>query len=360
MSARHTTRTGGTALRSSRRWSAAAAAIAAGALVLTGCTDTDESGDPASSGEATDMNVVVGAGPTQQTQTLAYVWAHALEDAGATVEVREIDGGRSGYLQAVESGEIDLYPDYTGDLYLELRGNAPEGPGSSVDESDPSASPATASPTEDSGNLVDSLANMLGQGQQGVTDDDVESALADQLPESVRTLNAAPAENKRVLSVTAATQAQLSVNSIESLAEHCPDLTFGAITGDYQASVTTTAIEESYDCTPGEVREYDSQSQVVQALLEGEIDVAGILSATPAISDNSLTVLDDNQNALVPERVIPVATTDLGDQAVGEINGISGELDTDDLVLLTRMTTSSTPYTPEEAADYWYATVRSD
>ncbi|KAA9393706.1 hypothetical protein FCK90_11030 [Kocuria coralli] len=338
---------------------AAAAALGTGLLVLSACGDGGGSGDPTPTQEATATSVVVGAGPTQQTQTVAHVWALALEDAGMTVEIRELDGGRAEYLTALEDGEIDLYPDYTGDLYLELRGNAPEGPGSSVDE-DPSAWPAATaspSPTETEGNLVDSLANMLGQGQQGVTDEDVESALSEQLPESVQTLDAAPAENKRVLATTAATQARLSLNSIADLADHCGDLTFGAISGEDQASVTSTAIEETYDCAPGEIREFGSQSEVVQALLAGQIDVAAILSATPAIEENSLWVLEDNRHALVPERVIPVAASELSDQAVGEVNGISGQLDTDALVLLTRMTTSSTPYSPGEAAEYWYGTV---
>lgn len=336
-----------------------AALAAAGLLTLAAC-DQGGSTDPqpTASGTAESTTVVVGAGPTEQSRTVAELWALALEDSGTQVEVKEVDGGRAGYLQAVEDGEIDLYPDYTGDLYLQLRGTDPTPTATaSADPQDVTASPTSATPgtTE---NLVNSLANLLGQGQQGVTDADVEEALADQLPADVQMLNPAPAENKRVLAVTSATQAKLSVNSIADLSTHCPDLRFGALVGEDQAAVTAAAVEDTYNCVPGEVKDYSSLEEVTQALLEGEIDVAGILSASPDVADNSLKVLDDNRDALVPERVVPVAGVDLPQAAVDEVNGITSQLDTDALVLLTRMTTASTPYSPEDAAAYWYGTVQ--
>lgn len=336
-----------------------AAVAAAAVLTLAGCNqDTVVESEPTGTGSGEVSTVVVGMGPTEQSRTVAELWALALEDSGAQVEVKEVEGGRAGYLQAVEDGEIDLYPDYTGDLYLELRGTdpSPEVTGS-ADAEAATVSPSPSSPgtTE---NLVNSLANLLGQGQQGVTDADVEEALADQLPSDVQMLNPAPAENKRVLAVTAATQAELSVTSIADLSTHCSELSFGALTGEDQAAVTAAAVEDTYNCAPGEVKDYSSLQEVTQALLEGEIDVAGILSASPAVGDNSLTVLDDNRDALVPERVIPVASTDLPQAVEDEVNSITGQLDTEALVLLTRMTTASTPYSPEDAAAYWYGTVR--
>lgn len=342
-----------------RRRRGAAALAAVGLLALTACNqDNGAEPQPTATGSGEASTVVVGMGPTQQSRTVAEVWALALEDSGAQVEVKEVEGGRAGYLQAVEDGEIDLYPDYTGDLYLELRGTEPSPAATST--ADPTATTASASPSTPgtTENLVNSLANLLGQGQQGVTDADVEAALADQLPADVQMLNPAPAENKRVLAVTSATQAKLSVNSIADLSRHCSDLTFGALTGEDQAAVTSAAVEDTYNCTPGEVKDYNSLQEVTQALLDGEIDVAGILSASPAVGDNSLKVLDDNRDALVPERVIPVAGADLPRSAVDEVNNITGRLDSDALVLLTRMTTASTPYSPEDAADYWYGTVR--
>ncbi|NHU86251.1 hypothetical protein GWK18_11815 [Kocuria sp. JC486] len=350
--------------RARTRKAALAAVAGAGLLTLTACDGGEPTPGPSPTAEASATGIVVGAGPTDQTETVAYVWSQALEDAGMDVEVRKIEGGRAGYLKAVEEGEIDVFPDYSGDLYLELRGNQPEGAGTE-EAQEPTESPSStevpspeANQAGGDGNIVDTLADMLGSGQQGVTDGDVESAVADQLPETAQILDAAPAENKRVLVTTSATAAQLEVNSIDDLAEHCQDLTFGAIKGEDQASVTAAAVSDTYECTPGQVREFDSQTDVVQALLEGQIDVAAVLSATPAIDDNSLHVLEDNQDALVPERVLPVADAELPKEVADEINGISGRLDTDALILLTRMTTSSTPYTSEEAADYWYGTVQ--
>lgn len=93
------------------------AVSATGLLVLTGCGDRGDDPQPAVSEEGP---VLVGAGPTVQTQAVADAWVLALEDSGIAAEVREVEGGRAGYLQAVEDGTVDVYPDFTGDLYLEL------------------------------------------------------------------------------------------------------------------------------------------------------------------------------------------------------------------------------------------------
>lgn len=325
-----------------------------GCLALTACTSQESAAQPSASSSEAPV-VVVGMGPTEQSRVVAQTWAVALEDAGFRVDVQEIDGGRAGYLKAVEDGQIHVYPDYTGDLYVELRGTDPTQsatPGPSATTAEPTSTPGTAE------ELVGSLANLLGRGEQGVTDSDVESALADQLPEGVSMLDPAPADNKRVLVVTAATQAEISVNSMEDLADHCQDLTFGVLRHEGQAAVTAAAVEDIYDCNPGTVQEYDSQEQVTQALVEGEVDVAGMLSTAPAVADNSLTILGDDRDALIPERIVAVAGQNLPESAAEEVNGISGELDTENLVLLTRMTTSSPEYSAEEAATYWYRTVR--
>lgn len=330
---------------------AAAGLGLAGLLTLTACGQDPE---PAAQEPVTDGPVLVGAGPTEQTQAIANIWILQLQDAGVEAEIREIEGGREDYVRAVAEDRIDLYPDYTGDLYLALRGSPAEGPGTEVDEGEGAS--ASPSPTEGADGLVDSLSGMLGQGpeQDGVTDQDIEEALQDELPEGVRILGPAPAENTRALAVTATTAAELPGSSIGDLAELCPELSFGAVGGQDQAPVTAAAIRDVYDCEPREITEYATQHEVFEALLRGEVQVASILSATPAVHDNALTVLEDTRDALVPERVVPVADEELPDEARDAVNEVNGQIDTEALVLMTRMTDSETPYSPYEAAQYWW------
>lgn len=330
------------------------------ALALTACGAGDPE-VPAAPEPTADGPVLVGAGPTEQTRTIANIWILQLQDAGLDAEIREVDGGREGYVRAVDEDLIDVYPDYTGDLYLELRGNPAEGPGTALDETG-GESPSASAPPRDDGvdggddGLVDSLSAMLGQGseQDGVTDEDVEDALRAELPEGVGILGAAPAENTRALAVTAATAARLPGSSIEDLAEVCPELSFGAVDGADQAPVTAAAIEDVYGCEPGEIIQYPTQQEVFQALLRDDVQVASILSADPAVQDNALSLLEDSRDALVPERVVPVADEELPAEARDAVNEVTGRIDTEALVLMTRMTDSETPYSPEEAARYWW------
>ena len=100
------------------------AVSATGLLVLTGCGDRDDDPQPAVSEEGP---VLVGAGPTVQTQAVADAWVLALEDSGIAAEVREVEGGRAGYLQAVEDGTVP--DDSQGDTGEATNGSERTGPG---------------------------------------------------------------------------------------------------------------------------------------------------------------------------------------------------------------------------------------
>lgn len=332
-------------------------------LLLTACGPQDAEGP---SQEPTGEPVIVGAGPTAQTEAVAQVWLLQLEQAGIPAEIRDLDGGREAYLEALRTHELDLYPDTTGELYLELRddqqlgsaGTASAGTG----RASATAAPTGASPSsgaEDTG-LVDSLAALLGQDTVRVTDEAVEEAILEELPEGTTILPGIAAQSSRALAVTAATAAQLPGGSIEDLTESCPELAVGAIGGEQQEPVTTAALSEAYGCEPRAIRSYATQEEAVQALLEDEVQVASIRTTSPAISDHALTVLEDPQDALVPERMVPVIDDRLPQAARDAVQEISGEIDTEALVLMTRMTTSSTPYTPFEAAEYWWEDARDE
>ncbi|GMA36749.1 glycine betaine ABC transporter substrate-binding protein [Demequina litorisediminis] len=58
-----------------------------------------------------DSTIVVGAANFSENITLAEIYADALDAAGYETDVREI-GNRETYLPALESGEIDIVPEY--------------------------------------------------------------------------------------------------------------------------------------------------------------------------------------------------------------------------------------------------------
>ncbi len=65
------------------------------------------------SGSDTEKNVVVGSKDFTENEIVAEIYALALEDAGFTVE-RKMDIAGSVVHTSITSGEIDLYPEYTG------------------------------------------------------------------------------------------------------------------------------------------------------------------------------------------------------------------------------------------------------
>ena len=99
------------------------AVVVGAALALAGCASGDPLGsgsssgtDPASGTDASSDTIVVGSQAYYSNEIIAEIYAQALENAGYTVERNFQIGQRDAYLPALESGEVDLFPEYTGNL----------------------------------------------------------------------------------------------------------------------------------------------------------------------------------------------------------------------------------------------------
>ncbi|HEX9890024.1 MAG TPA: glycine betaine ABC transporter substrate-binding protein, partial [Nitriliruptorales bacterium] len=85
-------------------------------VLATACPPGAGSPDPPPSVEA----VVIGAGPDRESQLLAAVTAGLLDAAGIPVVVREPFDQRRDARQALEFGDVDVLPGYTGATWLEV------------------------------------------------------------------------------------------------------------------------------------------------------------------------------------------------------------------------------------------------
>ena len=72
------------------------------ALGLTGCAATE--------------SITVGSQSYYSNEIIAEIYAQALEENGFEVERRYAIGQREAYVPALEAGEVDLFPEYTGNL----------------------------------------------------------------------------------------------------------------------------------------------------------------------------------------------------------------------------------------------------
>ncbi len=87
--------------------------------VVAGCGGGGSSG----STDLSDAEFIVGSKDFTEQQILGYITLLALEDAGATVEDQVGLAGTSATREALESGDIDMYWEYTGTIWIDLLGH---------------------------------------------------------------------------------------------------------------------------------------------------------------------------------------------------------------------------------------------
>ncbi len=111
-----------------------AALGAAIALVLSGCGgaeapsspgDGGDGGGEAASSELDGASFLVGAKEFTESQVLAQITAAVLENAGAEIDDTALSGSAT-VREALESGEIDMYWEYTGTGWVNILGNTTE------------------------------------------------------------------------------------------------------------------------------------------------------------------------------------------------------------------------------------------
>lgn len=100
------------------------AASAGLALALTGCSSAASS--PVTDGELSGATLTVGSKEFTESHVLAQITSLALENAGAKVEDQTGISGSATVREALETGQIDIYWDYTGTGWVNVLGNTTE------------------------------------------------------------------------------------------------------------------------------------------------------------------------------------------------------------------------------------------
>ncbi len=264
-------------------------ALAAAALVLTGCG----SQDPLEAGKAQSGQVVIGSADFAESELLMHVYAEALKTTGADVQTKPRIGAREFYVNAVRNGELTLVPEYTGNLLEFL---------------DP------ASSATESQQVYDQLRGKVGNDME----------LLDQ----------SPAEDSDVLTVTKAT-ADTGLRSMADLGPRCRDIVLGA-PAEWK-SRWEAKIAQDYGCTFKEIRSVEAGTITVNALTSGEIQAANLFTTSSQITTNDLVKLDDPKNMFPAQNVVPLAGKGkLTPPQVEAVNKVSEALSTEELTELNK------------------------
>ncbi|WP_156761090.1 ABC transporter substrate-binding protein [Microbacterium karelineae] len=293
----------------------AVAGLAAATLTLTACGSSDPlANDPGDGGDgAASGTIVVGSAAFPESEIIAYIYAGALERSGLEVEVSPGIGARDVYIAALEDGSIDLVPEYTGNLLQHFD-----------DTADAQAS------------------------------DEVYTALQGAVPEGFEVLDQAEAANADSYNVTREFSDENGVTSLADLA---------AVDGEITVAANPEFAERPYGI-PGLKDVYGVEATLLpindgggpntlKALLDGEAQVADIYSTTPSIAENDLVTLDDPENMILAQNIVPLISSDAAsDEAVAAIDAVQGALTTDDLIALNTQS-SVDKLASQEIAEGW-------
>ena len=281
-------------------------AVAVGAVVaLAGCA----SGDPLDEGNSSEGSetIVIGSQDYYSNEIIAEIYAQALENGGITVDRQFRIGQREAYLSEIESGDIDVFPEYSGSLLQALDADAPGG-----------------------------------------TSDEVYTALEAAMPEGLRVLDRADASDQNSWTVTQAFADTYGLTDIASLTSVTEPITVGGNSELETRPYGPTALKEKYGIeiagfTPVE----DSGGPLtVKALVDNKIQLANVYTADPNIESNNLVALEDPDGLFLPDNVVPVVSDKVDDAAAEILNEVSAALDADTLVALNAQSVND-----EAAAD---------
>ncbi|WP_115728394.1 ABC transporter substrate-binding protein [Actinomyces culturomici] len=287
--------------RPARRTAIALVALASASALAACATSSSLEGvadSGASSSTASARTLAVGSQDYYSNEIIAETYAQALEAAGYTVDRQFRIGQREVYMPEIQSGSIDVFPEYTGNLLQYLD------------------STATATKAED-----------------------VYAALTKAMPSGLRVLDAAPATDQDTYVVTKEFADAHSASSIADL-KGVEGLVLGGNseleTRHYGPKGLATVYGVNVSFTPIE----DSGGALtLKALRDGSVQLVDVYSADPAFASSDLVTLADPEGMFLASQVVPVVSSRVDADAAAVINTVSAALDPADLVEMNRQST---------------------
>lgn len=231
-------------------------------------------------GSGQDRPIVIGSKSFTESYLLAEIMAQLLEAEGLAVERRFGFAGTRLSFEALVSGAVDLYPEYTGTI------------------------------TE---TILDSGA---AYGSEAFTNE------LDML--GLQTLAPFGFNNTYALTVTTATAAEHGLERISDLASH-PDLRFGLSHEFRDRADGWPGLKEAYALPQSSFG--IEHGLAYRAMLEKELDVTDAYSTDADLARYALTVLDDDRSFFPEYLALPLARRDLDERARAAVQRLAARFD---------------------------------
>ncbi len=293
-----------------RRFAMLAFAIATAGVLLAGCAQ----------GAGGKPLVRVGSTNFAEQAILAEMYSQVLEANGYQVERRFNLGSREIVAPALETAQIDLYPEYLGAYVTYLNKG--------------DTSKASSDPVLTYRNLLDTLRD-----------------------KSITVLDYAPAVDVDGFVVTRARADRDNLRKVSDLTRFNGQITLGGPPECPQRPYCLLGLQGTYGVQLKEFKPLDVGGPLTVAALEGDqIDVGVLFTTDAAIQVKNFVLLDDDRRLQPAQNIAPAVRMDLLDRAFADfrplINGITTRMTTEELTGLNKQVGVDRK-DPKDAARDW-------
>jgi osmoprotectant transport system substrate-binding protein len=309
-------------MRTYRRLALGAAGVA---LFISACAPGGGGQSPGASPEQ-KPSIIIGSAGFYESQLMGEIYAQALEASGYTVERNLGLGTREQTQPAIESGQIDMLPEYIGSELSFLGRPVLSNPEATDEEKE--AVTATGDSEETHQRLIAALE-----------------------PLGISVLDYTPAQDTNAFVVRRETAEELDLTTMSDLAEVATDLLWGLPPECETNPLCAGVAPEGSSQREGGLAEYGinydeleveplaaCDAPIATALNDGLIDVAELCSTQPDIERFNFVVLEDDLQTQPAENIAPVVRTEWLEAAPADfqevLNAVSEAMDTATLTSL--------------------------
>ena len=238
--------------------------------------------------------VTIGSANFTENEVLADIYADALKKKGVKVTTKLDIGSREVYFKELQSGAINVFPEYNGALLGYL------------------APTTTASSTAA-----------------------VDAALAKALPANLEALPPSPAQDKDSVTVTAKFAAAHHLTSISDLKAIESQVTIGGPPEFKTRAEGLVGLQKLYGLTLKFKPLDESGPLSIAALNGGTVQAADIFTTDPSVAKYHFVALADPKGLFPAQNVVPIINKTVATPIItGTLNAVSAGLTTADLVTL--------------------------
>jgi len=278
----------------------AIAGVAVLGLAACGGGGDPLSGDDNAGGSAAPSEVksiTIGSADFSESQLLAEIFGQALAAKGVEVKQQQNIGNRETYMAAIKDGSVHLLPEYTGAA--------------------------------------------LDYFKKGATETDENAAydaLKSALPSGLEVLDKSPAADEDTIVVTKATADKYQLKSLADLKAHSKEMVAGGSSEFKVREAGLKGLKEKYGAEFKEYKTLDAGGPLsTKALLDNQIQLSNFFTTQSVIKDNNLVQLEDPENILPPNNIVPLIRTDHKAANITDtLNAVSAKLTTEDLTDLVK------------------------